>query len=452
MFEKMATAWYEEMDNLYGKVDSFAGDLFHEGGKTHGIDVAAMAADVQKYMLKYNPEAVWCIQGWGGNPSRALLSSLKKRNTVVVELCNEYWKRWKPRHGFEGTPWIFSTVIMYGGNVALHGRLDSIANNLQEALSFDKKNAPVGLGATWESIDENPVVMDFIWDMLWRDKVPNINEWIKAYSVRRYGINSQYLKKAWVLLLNSAYKGHPGLRRPQETILCARPSLNVKKVSPFSATIKIQYEPKILKEAVGLLLKEANKCKNERTYQFDVVDMTRQFISNTAQLVYRDMIDAFQKRDKKRFNKDAEVFLEIFNDQNKLLGTEKLYLLGRWLNSARKLGPTLEQSNQNELNARLLITLWNNQKSSLHDYAWKEWNGMLKSFYKPRWEMFITKLRNELDGKKSSNLDTYPFEIAWAEKKWEDDSYITEPKGEPVATSIVMYKKYCKVFNDYNKQ
>ena len=449
MFEKMAGAWYEEMDKLYGKIDSFAGDLFHEGGNAHGIDVAAMAADVQKYMLKYNPESVWCVQGWGGNPRKDLLSALKKKNTVVVELCCEFWKHWERRHGFEGTPWIFSTVIMYGGNVALHGRLDSIADNLQEALTFDKKNAPVGLGATWESIDENPVVMDFIWDMLWREKVPDIKEWIKAYSVRRYGVDSPDLKRAWVLLLKSAYKGHPGLRRPQETVLCARPSLNVKKVSPFSATIKIQYDPKILKNAVGLLLKEADKCKEEETYQFDAVDMTRQFVSNTAQFVYYDMVDAFRKRDKKRFNKDAEIFLQIFNDQDRLLGTEKLYLLGHWLDSARKLGPTPEQSRQNELNARLLITVWNNQKSGLRDYAWREWNGMLKNFYKPRWEMFITRLRNNLDGKKTSNFETYPFEIAWAKKTWQEDSYITEPEGDPVATSVEMYKKYSKVFDNY---
>ena len=71
LFTRMAGVWYAEYEKLYGKADVFGGDLFHEGGKTGGIDITDAAAQVQQAMLTYNPKAVWAIQAWGGNPKEA---------------------------------------------------------------------------------------------------------------------------------------------------------------------------------------------------------------------------------------------------------------------------------------------------------------------------------------------------------------------------------------------
>jgi len=77
-FDVMAKAWYEELEKLYGKADTFCGDLFHEGGKTHGLALGPIAERIQGHMLDHNPEAIWTIQGWGGNPRKDLLENLKK--------------------------------------------------------------------------------------------------------------------------------------------------------------------------------------------------------------------------------------------------------------------------------------------------------------------------------------------------------------------------------------
>src|SRR5690625_7911777 len=83
-----------------------------------------------------------------------------------------------------------------------------------------------------------------------------------------------------------------------------------------------------------------------------------------------------------------------------LLSTNGDFLLGKWLNNAKKWGETREEKHLYEFNARNLITLWGNKTSSLHDYGRKQWSGMLKGFYKKRWEMFfdyaLGKLKNKL--------------------------------------------------------
>lgn len=442
-FDVMAKAWYEELEKLYGKADCFAGDLFHEGGKTHGLPLGDFAERIQGHMLDHNPNAIWTIQAWGNNPRKDLLENLNSKYTLVVDLCGEFWRRWESSKGFYGTPWVFSTIIMYGGNVGFHGRLDSICNNLNAAL--DSAYKPSGLGATWESIEVNPVVMDYLWDMKWRDHCPPPTEWVQDYAARRYGHDSPELRQAWVKFVNSVYGSYPGLRRPQESILCAIPSLNVRKASPFAATCKIHYDPRELRDALRLLLTASDACRNERTYQFDVVDLTRQFVANTAQLLYADLVDAFNRRDPAGFKAASMAFLELMDDQDRLLGCEPMYMLGRWLHQARNVAPNAKQADQNEKNARWLITTWTPQKSGLNNYAWREWNGLLKNYYKPRWQLFIDNLQSQLDGQSAGRPDFFPADQAWCLKTLKTDGYPTSAQGDPISVSMELLKKYSKV-------
>ena len=438
LFDQFAKAWYEELEKLYGKADAFAGDLFHEGGKSHGIDVQAYAKQVQSYMLEHNPKSIWTLQGWQGNPEEKLLSSLKKDNTLVVELCCEYYRNWETTTGFYGYPWTFSTIIMYGGNIGLHGRLKAISQNLNDALA--SRNPPIALGATWESIEINPVIMDFIWDMRWRDKCPDIYEWLADYTTRRYGVDVPKLKEAWKKLLDSGY-GSNGHRRPQEPVFCAKPSLTVKSASPWGSS-QIHYDQRILRDAAKLLLEAEAEAGDSRPYKFDVLDVTRQFLSNAGQVAYSEMVAAFTKKDTEAFDEASSTFLEMMKDQDDLLASEELYLLGRWLNDARRIAPNHHQANQNERNARLLITVWNEEDSQLRDYAWKEWNGLLARFYIPRWSIYIKSLREQLNGKKGDPIDLYPFEVKWARQYSQEDRYPHKATGDPVEKSKHILNKW----------
>jgi len=440
LFAKFAKVWYEEMDKIYGKSSAIAGDLFHEGGKTAGLNITKVARQVQGYMLKYNPKAIWLIQGWGANPKPQLLAGLKRKNTIVQELAGEFWRRWERRKGFNNFPWCFGTIIMYGGNVALHGRLDAIAQNLNDALK--SPTPPVAIGAFWEGIEINPVVIDYLYDMRWRQHCPNPQTWIKAYTNRRYGINNPQIHKAWQTIIKTAYGSYKGQRRPGESLFCAKPSLNVRKASPFAASITIHYDQKEFRDAVKQLFTLKQQCKNKKTYQFDIVDMTRQFIANTGQVAYREMIKAYKSKNKKEFEQAAKTFLEILDDQDRLLATQPQYMLGTWLKTARDLATSPKQADINERNARMLITTWTPYKNNLRDYAWREWSGLLKNYYRPRWQLFINDLRSRLNGKKGNRLDYFPMEEKWAKKKWATDPYPTKPQGDPIKTAEQLFNKW----------
>ena len=447
LFARLAAAWYEEQGKLFGRADAFAGDLFHEGGRTGGIHVGDAARAVQRAMLAADPRALWVIQGWGGNPKGELLAALDRKHTLVLELCNEFWRNWEGTRGFDGTPWAFGTVIIYGGNTALHGRLDTIASNLKAALA--SQTPPVGIGMAWEGIESNPVVNEFLWDCRWSTGVPDPGRWIEGYATRRYGTGRPEVREAWRLLLRSAYASWPGQRRPGESVFCARPSLEVRKVSPFAASIEVPYDQRLLREAIRLLLEVAPDCARHESFRHDLVDFTRQFMANAAQIPYREMTAAFRAKDAAGFERAANQFLAMLDDQNHLLAADPRFLLGRWLSDARRpAGDDAAQREQNERNARLLVTTWTEERSGLGDYGWREWNGLCERYYRPRWVAFIDDLRGRLAGRNPSPTNFFAMESAWAARPWESDSYPVSATGDPVALGRELLDRWGPMLDD----
>ena len=91
-------------------------------------------------------------------------------------------------------------------------------------------------------------------------------------------------------------------------------------------------------------------------------------------------------------------------------------------------------------NARVLVTYWgpDNPQTSLHDYAHKEWAGLIKDFYYPRWKMFLDSLHWELMGMERIELNFFSFETSWANQRKE---YAVLPAGDCIKTAARILKK-----------
>ena len=56
-FARIAQLYYKELTRLYGKIDYYSMDPFHEGGNTKGVDLAAAGHAIWKAMKDANPNA-----------------------------------------------------------------------------------------------------------------------------------------------------------------------------------------------------------------------------------------------------------------------------------------------------------------------------------------------------------------------------------------------------------
>lgn len=442
LFSEIAEVWYDEYEKLYGKTDCFGGDLFHEGGVTEGIDVAEVASGVQECMLEYNPDARWFIQAWGNNPKPELLSGLDREHTVIVDLCAEYWTRWKDRKGFDGFPWIWSHITNYGGNIGLHGRLDAIARGVIDGRKDPAASkSMLGIGSTPEGIEVNPVVFDLSNEMRWRKDTVDMDEWIRRYADRRYGKENGNIRKAWNIFYHTAYGTYKGHRRPSESVFCAKPSLKGKRITASAwSQCRIFYNPEEFAKGVKLFLAESGKFKDIRTYEYDAVDFVRQYLADLGRDAYIKFVDAYKDGDKETFRRESERFLSLILDQDRLLSSTSWFNVCSWIDMARSASQVEDIKNQYEYNARLLVGTWSDRNTSLRDYGHKEWGGMLRDYYYPRWNTYVSYLQDKLEGKDVKEPDFYPGEKKWVESH-------NEYKVE--TTDVVKLAK--SLFEKYNR-
>jgi len=103
-----------------------------------------------------------------------------------------------------------------------------------------------------------------------------------------------------------------------------------------------------------------------------------------------------------------------------LLKGHAYYLLDVYKRQAVGAGQTPEEKKNNLLNALMLVTYWgmnDRKEDNLHEYAYKEWGGMMKSFYKRRWELYFDYLLGQLRGQNTAEPDFFGWERGWVERE-----------------------------------
>lgn len=418
-FTKIAGIYYEELKKLYGSnIHFFAGDPFHEGGISKGVDVSAAAGVIQQTMQQHFPGSTWVLQGWQANPSGALLAGLDKSKVLVQELFGENTANWETRKGYEGTPFIWCSVNNFGEKLGLYGKLQRFADETFRAAHSPYGSLFKGVGIMPEGIHNNPVIYDLILELAWHADKVDVKDWIKSYVRYRYGSDNPQLQTAWQGLVTTAYSSFPQYQEgPNESVFCARPTLKDVPVSTWG-TRKRNYDTKAFAAAVATFLKAAPAMKNNATYEIDAIDFQRQVNANRGEEIYAEMVAAFEKKDLAAFKQIAARFLALMQQQDLLLSGNKHFRLDTWVNAAQTLGQTPAEKKLLVRNAKTQITYWgpDNPDTDLHEYANKEWGGLMRSYYLPRWKMYIAALTDQLEGKNTPAPAFFQWEKQWAEQ------------------------------------
>lgn len=459
VFREYAEKFYQAQKAVYGTYSIyFATDPFHEGGNTGNMSARSISAEVLRAMLKANPDAVWIIQSWQGNPSSELLAGLDdvengKAHALILDLYAEKTPHYEngnpnnPEHGysreFDHTPWLFCMLNNFGGRLGLHGHLDNLAKWIPGAYNSCTKIA--GIGITPEASVNNPVLYDFLFECIWQDNAAeempefDLTAWLHEYAARRYGIESIAAQRAWDILQETVYKAklnNLGQGAP-ESVLNARPALEIRAASTWGNAV-VSYDKAALKRAAALLLEDYDSCKDSDGYIYDVTTVLEQVLSNTAQDCYHQMVQDYHSGDAAAFGKSAEKFLKIADYMENVTSSSPYYMLGRWTEQAKALAANADDFSKKlyEFNAKALITTWGAYNQSeiggLHDYSNRQWSGLIRDFYKPRWERWIAARTNELQHKPyEQNINWFAWEWKWAR---ENTVYPTTPAAVDLQT------------------
>ncbi|XP_068658586.1 alpha-N-acetylglucosaminidase [Aristolochia californica] len=486
LFLEIGKAFIQQQIEEYGDITNiYSCDTFNENSPPTNDPkyISALGAAVYEAMSKGDKDAVWLMQGWlfysdskfwKPPQMRALLHSVPFGKMIVIDLFADVKPLWEKSSQFYGIPYVWCLLHNFGGNIEMYGLLDAVSSGPIDAR-LSQNSTMVGVGMCMEGIEQNPVVYELMSEMAFRGEKVQIEEWLKSYSQRRYGKAVSQSETAWKILYGTIYNCTDGIADHNRDFIVQFPDLDPSSVSGFdfarvqkpnsslrdgakrfffretSSDIPqphLWYSTDQVIQALKLFLDAGDDLSGSHTYRYDLVDLSRQVLSKLANQVYLDALNAYRDRNVKALALQSQKFIELIMDIDTLLASDDNFLLGTWLESAKKLSVNSAEMRQYEWNARTQVTMWydntRTNQSKLHDYANKFWSGLLERYYLPRASSFFSYLQKSLRQNKRFQVDKWRRKWISYSNKWQagTENYSIKAEGDALDISKALFRKY----------
>ncbi|MGW2640642.1 alpha-N-acetylglucosaminidase [Streptomyces sp. NPDC001348] len=434
-FADVAASFYRAQSERFGKSTMYKMDLLHEGGNAGDVPVDEAAKAVETALQKARPGAVWAILGWQTNPSKALLEGVDKSRMLIVDGLSDRYPTVTDREGdWGGTPYAFGSIWNFGGHTPIGANAPDWVRQYPEWR--DKEgSALAGIAAMPEAGDNNAAALALLTDLAWTPGTVDLDDWFAAYALSRYGGPDRHAAAAWRTIRDTAYNMSraDSWSEAPDGLYGARPSLTANKAAAWGPE-KDRYDTTAFDGALTELLAVRAELRKSSAYRYDVVDVARQVLSNRSRVLLPQIKAAYEAREEALLRRLTRTWLTWMDLLDDLLATSAPHLLGRWLADARGWGADGAEKDRLEYDARSIITTWGGRASSeegLHDYANREWAGLVGGLYRTRWKTYFGTLTDALGtGRDPETVDWFALEDRWAHRH---DTYPTEPKGSAYA-------------------
>jgi len=433
----------------YGPSHYFGTDPFNE------IDppswepeyLASVARVIYAGMAEIDPDAIWLQMAWTFGVDRghwtderlsAMIGAVPAGHMVLIDYACENRELFRETRAFYGAPFIWDYLGNFGGNTSLVGPIRKINQRITAVMNDATLTNLTGVGATLEGFN-NPVVYELLFDRIWAGTNLDLAPWVRDEARARAGGVDPCVEQAWdilrekILIDSNPIGGHG-------VIFQLQPALRGESHNMLSA--HVSYHNEDLVRAWEQFLQAGPRARTSSAYQRDLVDVTRQALGNLGLTFRAQMAEAYARKDVAGFKQAADRFMTLGRDMDQLLGTRTEFMLGKWIGDAKSWATHRDEEAFYETDARSIITIWG---GGLTDYAGRQWNGLMRDYYLPRWQMFIAATLGELEGGK-------PVDRAVLEKEWREHdlkfarsatgAYARAPQGDYFELSHELYKKY----------
>jgi len=454
LFAEIQGRFLAEQTRLYGTDHLYSADPFNEMDPPswEADYLASVGRAIYRGMSTADPEARWYqmtwtftyekLKGrWTSERLGAMLHSVPSGRMVLLDYAGEEQEFYSATKGAFGLPFIWNFLGNFGGNTHLFAPLQKCATLADRALSTPNC---VGVGATLEGIGVNPVIYEMLLEEPWEpDHAVDLRDWVLRYADRRAETIDPAVRSAWTDLNRDVFRDNIRRTGTYGSALQRMPHITTWKGR--SQNPHQDYAPEALNAALRKLFAASPAAEQADGYRFDVVNLTRQALCNLADGIADRLESAATARDLARFRREAEIFVALGRDLDGLLGTRREFLLGPWVELARSWGTTSAEKDYHESNAREILTSWHTPGGELTDYASRQWNGLVRDYYLPRWEKWIA-----LQEKAMGDGTSFPERdyLTWVNKRCDEwihsheTRYSTQPQGDPVETAQRLFEKY----------
>ena len=366
-------------------------------------------------------------------------------------------------------PYIWTKLHNFGDTSGMRGDMGHI-NSAFPYQAFKAQSSIIGIGATPEGIDQNPVYYDFLYEQNFRTKpVKNLTLYLIQQNHKRYGLHKfdQNISLAWTYLRKSVYSQDFSVQD-----LTAIAHLHPKQSSSLFERNRSTPKPLLCNvfNAWTHLLYAANTMSQfTDPFLYDLVNVGREVLAQLSTPFALNFSDArsaaLMNRDE--LTEQGGLYIQLLQDFDRLLGTNSAFMLQPWLESARRLAEedqtgTIEYdcfspilSNQTspgscasfyEFNARSQITTWNPTVYNANhiprgpvDYAAKHWSGLVEHYYGKRAKILLQQALR--DQQNSQPLNSTKVEKLFADHAYDWTTSVSE-EGKTANTSAPEHRDW----------
>ncbi|CAK9295505.1 unnamed protein product [Gordionus sp. m RMFG-2023] len=427
LYHKINYIYIQTLKKNYGNYHHIYNiDPFNELKRTfkNKEEVANFSRSIYNSLAKIDEQAYWLLQSWTfydiktWSPEyiKAFLTAVHKGKMIILDLAGDMMPLYSLTDSFYGQPFIWCVLHNFGGTSGMQGNLFSIQRGYNLVTSSsphrnknllgNSSNSCVGIGLTMEGINQNNVVYEFVNDLNWRSEIV-LDEWIKDYSYRRYGVRSDDLRQSWKILLHTVYSHQNGgnnkvidrnIHRKHsfpghgDYLITSMPSMNL-------AFDQRTYDYSDLEMVCNTFLRimiDQPSMMLIDTFRYDLADIIRQCFQNSFNDLYHNLLRTYSNGYSSNLRVIKEQMAHLFKSLDYVLSFHNDLRLITWIKTAENF--TSKTNNLFRKNALMQITNWDvNQNKWLMDYASKQWSGMFNCYYGRRWDLFILELINALD-------------------------------------------------------
>ncbi|XP_048758638.1 alpha-N-acetylglucosaminidase-like isoform X2 [Ostrea edulis] len=448
LFMKIAVRLIKEMEFEFGVDHVYSVDTFNEmEPRSNSTEYLALSGrTIYKSLKEADPKAIWLMQGWlfidegfwKPPQMKALLTSIPQGEMIILDLYSEIIPIFTRTDSYYGQPFIWCMLHNFGGTMEMYGALKLINEGPFNGRAYPNSSM-VGLGMTPEGIFQNEVIYEFFTENVWRKEPRDVSTWISKYVLNRYGRTNKFIDLAWQYLKHSVYNNSDNLKdHDSQTIPDQRPRLS-PQMNP-----DVWYNPEDLYVAWDIMTLSLDDFSNSSLFMYDIVDVSRNSLQILSIKYYTDLVYAFGRGDITAVQSHGDQLLGLLRDMDTLLGSDSHFLLGHWIKSATDNAIDMQDNWFLQFNARNQITLWG-PRGEIRDYACKQWSGLIKDYYLPRWDIFVNYTLDIMLHNKTYNateLDIMIYDKVEFPFSYRLDQYPTEPQGDSVAIVKSLHKKY----------
>lgn len=418
LFRKIGQMFIEEWEKEFGKNDYYIVDSFNEmeipfppkdSPERYAL-LAQYGDEVYSSIKAGNPDATWVMQGWMFGYQRniwdyktlqALVSKVPDDKMMLLDLAEDYnhlfWKNganWEFYKGFYNKEWVYSVIPNMGGKSGLTGDLEFYANGHLKALNSSNKGRLTGIGMAPEGTENNEVVYEILCDAGWSNTPIHVKEWLKNYSLCRYGAAPMQVMEFWDGLQKSVYGSFTDHPRYNWQF---RPGAVQKGSIEANADFY---------RGIEALAKGSSALKNSPLFVVDLTEMAVQYLGGKLEILAQAIDQVYQEGNLETATQQEQLFIELALGMDRLLVSHPTLRLDRWLGFARKHGDTAELKDYYERNARRIVTIWG---PPVDDYSARIWSGLIRDYYLPRWQHYFAAKRT------GKAFDQATWERNWVE-------------------------------------